>query len=96
MTTATLTSKGQITAPQGVRRELGLQTGDKVDFVPDDGGGFRMVPVRKDVRALRGRFAGRSVKPISTLDMSEAIEAEAVARSHGGDQGKPRAKVGKR
>ena len=96
MTTATLTSKGQITVPQGVRRELGLQTGDKVDFVPDDGGGFRMVPVRKDVRELRGRFAGRSVKPITIQDMSEAIEAEAVARSHGADQGKPRANGGRR
>jgi antitoxin PrlF len=31
-TTATLTSKGQITIPQIVRRILGLQTGDAVEF----------------------------------------------------------------
>jgi antitoxin PrlF len=36
LATATLTSKGQITMPQEVRQALGLHTGDKVDFVPDD------------------------------------------------------------
>jgi antitoxin PrlF len=83
MTTATLTSKGQITVPQGVRRELGLQTGDKVDFVPDEEGGFRMVPVRKDVRELRGRFAGRAAKPVAIEDMADAIEAEVAERRRG-------------
>jgi antitoxin PrlF len=81
LATATLTSKGQITVPQGVRRELGLQTGDKVDFIQDAEGGFRMVPVRKDVKELRGRFAGRAIKPVSVKDMAEAIVSEAAARS---------------
>jgi antitoxin PrlF len=81
LATATLTSKGQITVPQGVRRELGLQTGDKVDFVQDAEGGFRMVPVRKDVKALRGRFAGRAIKSVSVEDMVEAIVSEAAARN---------------
>ena len=31
-TTATLTSKGQITIPKIVRRTLGLQTGDALEF----------------------------------------------------------------
>lgn len=39
MATATLTSKGQITLPAEVRRELDLDAGDKVDFVPIEGGG---------------------------------------------------------
>jgi antitoxin PrlF len=42
MAVATLTSKGQLTVPLGVRQSLGLQAGDKVDFVPDASGGFRM------------------------------------------------------
>lgn len=53
MATATLTSKDQITMPQEVRQTLGLHTGDKVDFVPDDAGGFKIVALRKDVAALR-------------------------------------------
>lgn len=81
MPTASLTSKGQITVPPGVRRELGVQTGDKVDFVPDEDGGFRMVPVRKDVKELRGRFAGRVVKTVSIEDMANAIDAEVTERS---------------
>jgi antitoxin PrlF len=35
--TARVTSKGQITIPREVRRRLGLETGDKVDFVVEDG-----------------------------------------------------------
>jgi AbrB family looped-hinge helix DNA binding protein len=81
MTTATLTSKGQITMPQAVRQTLGLQTGDKVDFVPDDAGGFKVVALRKDVKALRGRFAGRVRRPISVEDMAAAVQAEAAERA---------------
>ena len=33
MTTATLTSKGQITIPAAVRKSLGVETGDRVEFV---------------------------------------------------------------
>jgi AbrB family looped-hinge helix DNA binding protein len=81
MTTATLTSKGQITMPQAVRRTLGLQAGDKVDFVPDDTGGFKVVALRKDVKALRGRFAGRARRPISVEDMAAAVQAEVAERA---------------
>lgn len=35
--TATITSKGQITIPQEVRRRLGLKQGDKVTFEVEDG-----------------------------------------------------------
>ena len=33
MPTATMTSKGQITIPIEVRKALGLDAGDKIDFV---------------------------------------------------------------
>jgi AbrB family looped-hinge helix DNA binding protein len=79
--TATLTSKGQITMPQAVRQTLGLQTGDKVDFVPDAAGGFKVVALRKDVKALRGRFAGRARRPVSVEDMAAAVQAEAAERA---------------
>ena len=81
MATATLTSKGQITMPQEVRQTLGLQTGDKVDFVADDAGGFKVVALRKDVSALRGRFAGRVRQPVRIEDMADAVQAEAAARA---------------
>jgi antitoxin PrlF len=81
MSVATLTSKGQITLPHSVRSSLGLQAGDKLDFIADDAGGFKVVALRKDVHALRGRFAGRVAKPVSVQDMNEAVQNEAAARA---------------
>jgi len=79
MPTSTLTSKGQITLPQTVRKALGLDTGDKVDFV-EVAGGYKLVALRKDIRTLKGRFAGRVDKPVSVEEMNEAI-AEAASEN---------------
>ena len=48
MPVATLTSKGQITVPQSMRVSLGLENGDKVDFVPDATGGYREAERRRE------------------------------------------------
>lgn len=37
MRSSTISSKGQITVPIEVRRRLGLQEGDRVEFVFEDG-----------------------------------------------------------
>ena len=39
-----ITSKGQITIPQQVRRQLGLEPGDEVDVVVGDDGTAKIVP----------------------------------------------------
>lgn len=80
MPMSTLTSKGQITLPAQVRRSLELNAGDKVDFVADARGGFRLVAVRADVRALRGRFSGRTARPVTLDQMDAAIAAGAASR----------------
>lgn len=80
MPAATLTSKGQITLPQPVRQALGLEAGDKIDFVAEADGGFRVYALRRNVRELRGRFAGRVARAISIDEMNAAIESEAAAR----------------
>lgn len=56
-----ITSKGQITIPQQVRRQLGLQPGDEVDIVVQDGVA-RIVPAgeprtrgQRVVEALLGK-----------------------------------------
>jgi len=79
MSTATLSSKGQITIPLEVRAALGLHTGAKLDFVLDQDG-FRVVPLRHLVPSLKGRFAGRVAKPVSLAMMDDAIAAESAAR----------------
>lgn len=80
MPVATLTSKGQLTMPQVVRESLRLEAGDKVDFVADPLGGYRVVPVRRDVKSLRGRFVGRVSKPVRIEAMDEAVREEATDR----------------
>ena len=76
MPTATLTSKGQITLPQAVRRTLGLHAGTKVDFVAV-ADGFKIVVLHQEATRLKGRFAGRNSQPVSIEAMDEAIAAEA-------------------
>lgn len=79
MSTATLSSKGQITIPLAVRTALGLHAGAKLDFVLDQDG-FKVVPLRNSVPSLKGRFAGRVAKPVSLAMMDEAIATESAAR----------------
>lgn len=40
MSSATVTSKGQITIPADIREAFGIEPGDKLEFVPRDGGGL--------------------------------------------------------
>ena len=79
MTTATLTSKGQITIPADVRRVLNVQTGDRVEFVQIEPGRFELVAATHSVRELKGLF-GRAVRAVSIDEMNRAI-AEHAARA---------------
>jgi AbrB family looped-hinge helix DNA binding protein len=72
MTIATLTSKGQLTLPRDVRDSLGLAPGDKVDSVVTDGG-YKLVPLRQDIRSLKGRLAGRVKRPVTTEEIDNGI-----------------------
>ena len=80
MPTSTLTSKGQITVPLPVRKALGIESGDKLDFVEVEGG-YLLVPLRKDVRVLKGRFAGRVRTPVSVEQMNEVIVEATIRRT---------------
>ena len=82
MPTSTVTSKGQITLPRDVRQALGLDVGDKVDFVEVEGG-FILVPQSKDVRGLKRKFAGRVKRPVTLQEMDDAIVQSAAERQEG-------------
>ncbi|VVO23687.1 AbrB/MazE/SpoVT family DNA-binding domain-containing protein [Pseudomonas fluorescens] len=82
MATATLTSKGQITIPAQVRASLGLDTGDRIEFVAMGDGKFAIVAVTHSVRDLKGLIRKPS-KAVSIEDMNQAIAAQ-----RSGDQGR--------
>ena len=78
MTTATLTSKGQVTIPVDVRQRLGLESGDRIEFIQMDGG-YAIKPVIDDVRSLKGLLR-KPAKPVSIADMNAAIRARGAGR----------------
>ena len=79
MSTATLTSKGQITIPLAVRRKLGLDTGDRVEFVELAPGEFALKPATEDVRSLKGMIR-RPVRPVSIGAMNATIKQRGSGR----------------
>lgn len=79
MTTATMTSKGQVTIPAEVRQRMGLDTGDRIEFIELDDGGFAIKPAIDDVRSLKGLLR-KPGKPVSVDDMNTKIRQRATAR----------------
>jgi AbrB family looped-hinge helix DNA binding protein len=76
MPSAVLTSKGQITIPKAVRDALGVESGDRVDFVETGKGVFEVVAAAKDVRELKG-VIGKPRRPVSVDDMRKAVARRA-------------------
>jgi len=72
MSTATLTTKGQITIPADVRRLLNVQAGDRVEFVQIEPGRFELIPATRSVRELKGLF-GKPVRNVSIDEMNQTI-----------------------
>lgn len=73
MPAATITSKGQITIPVELRAELGLETGDRVEFVRNEKTGhYEMVPATVSIQSLKGILPKRK-KPLSIREMNRTI-----------------------
>ncbi|MBA3591876.1 AbrB/MazE/SpoVT family DNA-binding domain-containing protein [Methylibium sp.] len=78
MTTATVTSKGQVTIPVDVRQALNVEVGDRVEFVEIEPGRFEMIAATRSVRELRGMF-GKPGKRVSIEEMNQTIAARGAA-----------------
>jgi AbrB family looped-hinge helix DNA binding protein len=77
MTTAVVTSKGQITIPKPVRDGLGVESGDRVEFVELERGVYTVVAATRDIRNLKGMIP-KPAKPVSVEDMNKAIRRHAA------------------
>jgi len=69
MSTATLTTKGQITIPVDVRNALKLVAGDRVEFVQIAPNRYEFVAANGDVTALKGMF-GKVNPKVTVKDMN--------------------------
>ena len=87
MSTATLTSKGQITIPVEIRRLLNVQTGDRVEFVQIEPGRFELVAATRSVRELKGLF-GPAVRTVTIDEMNRTIAQRGAQADDAGEPGK--------
>lgn len=78
MTAATLTSKGQITIPSLVRAALGVEAGDRVNFIETEKGQFAIVAATQPVQSLKGLIA-KPTKAVSVEDMNKVIAARGAS-----------------
>jgi antitoxin PrlF len=77
MARATVTSKGQITIPVQVRAAMGLEAGDRIEFVEVEKGKFVIIPATCSVQALKG-MVPKPAKPVSIEEMNAAIRARGL------------------
>ena len=69
---ATVTSKGQLTLPAAVRRQLGIDAGDRVAIVIEDEEGARLRRIEHDMRSVRGLIA--TPPGLESQDFDDLIE----------------------
>lgn len=73
MTSTTVTSKGRITIPKEIRDYLKLDTGCKVDFVIDENGEVKVIPLTVPVTVLSGILHRPGMEAATIEDMEQAI-----------------------
>ena len=78
MTSATVTSKGQITIPARIREALHVSAGDRIEFVEVEPGRFEVIAATRSVTDLKGMF-GKAKKIVSIDDMNAAIAARGAS-----------------
>jgi AbrB family looped-hinge helix DNA binding protein len=77
MANATVTTKGQVTIPKEIRDYLNLDTGSKVDFIVDENGTVKLIPLNVPVQKLSGILHSKGMNKVTLAEMEEAISGGA-------------------
>ena len=77
MKSATITSKGQVTIPKEIRDYLKLEIGSKIEFVIDENGTVKVIPLNVPVTALSGMLHRPGLAAATIEDMESAITESA-------------------
>jgi antitoxin PrlF len=75
MSTATITSKGQVTIPASVRKNLKIKSGDKLEFIKIKDGLYEIIAATQDIKKLKGLV--KSKRSVSIDEMNAAIKQRA-------------------
>jgi bifunctional DNA-binding transcriptional regulator/antitoxin component of YhaV-PrlF toxin-antitoxin module len=62
MTSVTLTAKGEVSLPESVRQRVGIEVGDRLEFIESERGSL-VAAATRDIQSLRG-IVGRPEKPV--------------------------------
>jgi AbrB family looped-hinge helix DNA binding protein len=73
MVQARLTGKGQVTIPKKIRDYLHLDTGSKIDFVIDENGDVKIIPLNVAAESLSGILHREGIPKASLEEMEQAI-----------------------
>jgi len=73
MTSATVTSKGQVTIPKEIRDYLKLDAGSRIDFVIDAEGQVKLIPLNVPAKALSGILHRQGMTAAKIEEMEQAI-----------------------
>ena len=73
MVQARLTAKGQVTIPKQIRDYLNLDNGSKIDFVIDENGDVKVIPLNVAVESLSGILHRQGMPTASLEEMEKAI-----------------------
>ena len=78
MPVATMTSKGQVTVPVEVRRDMHLEPGIRVAFIRNDDGSYSIRPATRPVTDLFGCLPPYQGPALSIEEMNETMETGAA------------------
>lgn len=73
MLSTTVTDTGQITLPEEIRAHLKLVSGSRVEFVIDEDGQVKILPLNVAVETLSGILHRSGMQRASIEDMESAI-----------------------
>lgn len=80
MASATVTSKGQVTIPKSVRKTLGVEAGDRLDFIVEDRSRVLVRAANRDLGSLKGLLQRPGRPPVSLEQMEDAIQRRGRSR----------------
>ena len=75
MSTAMITTKGQVTIPKNVRDTMHVKMGDRIEFVQVSEDRYEIIAVTKDVEQLKGIVKSKNTQAVSIDEMNAAISA---------------------
>lgn len=78
MPSATMSSKGQVTIPVAIRAGLGVDAGDRLEFIEVAQGRYELVAAIQSVTALKG-VVGKPSVPVTIEAMNAAIAASGAS-----------------